>query len=104
MTERSIACDAGPDVGEVWAVLANSDRRAIVQALAVDRLRGGVGLSVNQLATDVGLTRFATSRHLKLMRAAGVVDSSKAGATLLHRLDPARILLAEDWLINVLGC
>lgn len=66
MTANSNTDEAAPDNDEVWAVLANGDRRAIVQALAVDPIRGGVGLSINQLADDVGLTRSATCRHLAI--------------------------------------
>lgn len=39
MTANSTTDQAEPDDGEVWAVLANGDRRAIVQALAIDRTR-----------------------------------------------------------------
>jgi ArsR family transcriptional regulator, arsenate/arsenite/antimonite-responsive transcriptional repressor len=47
--------------------------------------------SVTQLAERVGLDISTTSRHLSQLRAAGVVEASRQGTTLMYRLSDERV-------------
>lgn len=62
-------------------VLADPSRRAIL-----DRLRDGP-LPVAELAAGLPVTRPAVSKHLRLMREAGVVRVTPQGTRNLYELD-----------------
>ena len=62
-------------------VLADPTRRAIV-----DRLRAGP-LPVGRLAAGLPVSRPAVSKHLRLMKEAGVVRMTEAGTRNLYGLD-----------------
>lgn len=47
--------------------------------------------SVTQLAECVGLDVSTASRHLSQLRAAGVVEATRQGATLVYRLSDERV-------------
>jgi DNA-binding transcriptional ArsR family regulator len=62
-------------------ILADPTRRAIV-----DRLRSG-RRPVGQLAAGLAVSRPAVSKHLRLMREAGVVRMTENGTRNLYELD-----------------
>jgi DNA-binding transcriptional ArsR family regulator len=66
-------------------LLADPTRRRIVGLLAVRALRPST------IATEIGLSRPATSRQLKLLQEAGLVVAAQSMAdrrAILYRLDP----------------
>lgn len=77
-------------------VLADPTRRTLV-----DRLRAGP-LPVGQLAAGLPVSRPAVSKHLRLMRDAGVVRMTEEGTRNLyeldlHTLDEVRRYLDSFW-------
>ena len=62
--------------------------------------------SVNDIAAPLNISRPAVSQHLKVLRAAGVVDERKVGRRRLHRLNPMGLAQAraqiELFLVNEL--
>ncbi|WP_040167055.1 ArsR/SmtB family transcription factor [Microbacterium gorillae] len=88
-------------IAGVFAALANADRVAIVRHLRAAQQTHPEGLSITALADAVGLTRFATSRHLKILGAASLVAVTAAERALLHRLDPSGFLGIEDWIFDI---
>ena len=76
--------------------LADPHRRAILELL------NGGERSVREIADEMPITRPAVSRHLRLLKAAGLVTSSPEGTRRLYRLhdeglDAVRAYLQEVW-------
>ncbi len=82
--------------------LANSDRRAIVELLALHDDRAGVSkLSISGVADLLDLTRFSASRHLMILRQAGLVELAKSGTSTLFSLRSETLHALEDWIIGL---
>ena len=79
-----------------FEALADSHRRAILELLH-DGPR-----SVREIADDMPITRPAVSRHLRLLKEAGLVTSSAVGTRRLYQLhdqglDRVRAYLEQVW-------
>lgn len=79
-----------------FEALADPHRRAILTLL-----HGGAR-SVREIADELPITRPAVSRHLRLLREAGLVTCSPEGTRRLyqlhdHGLDAVRAYLQEVW-------
>ena len=84
---------ASPD--EVFKALGNPGRLTLVRTLA------GGERCVCDLVHAVGLGWSTTSRHLDVLRAAGVVASEKRGQKVFYRLETPCILRALDCSLDV---
>ncbi len=76
--------------------LADPQRRAILELLHAGER------SVREIADEMPITRPAVSRHLRLLKEAGLVTSSAEGTRRLYRLhdegvDAVRAYLTEIW-------
>lgn len=81
-----------------FAALADPTRRAVVRALVREPLRAG------ELAGRVGASAPALSRHLRLLKQAGVVtdEGLEADARVrIYRLAPAALEPLRGWLAEV---
>ncbi|MFF7356829.1 MULTISPECIES: ArsR/SmtB family transcription factor [Streptomyces] len=76
----------------LWSALADPHRRAIV-ALLRDRPR-----SVGEIVEACGLSQPSTSKHLKVLREAGLVRVSQDAQRRVYALDPAPIAALDAWL------
>jgi DNA-binding transcriptional ArsR family regulator len=74
-----------------FTVLADDTRRGIVEALAED------DRSVSELVERFPISQPAVSRHLRLLREAGVVTAQAAGKQRIYRLNPAALRDVSDW-------
>ena len=79
-----------------FEALADPHRRAILELL-----HGGAR-SVREIADDMPITRPAVSRHLRLLKEAGLVTSTAEGTRRLYQLhdqglDAVRAYLEEVW-------
>ena len=77
---------------EVLDVVAEPNRRQIL-----DLLREGER-SVGQLIEVVGLPQPAVSKHLRVLRDAGLVEVRADGQRRLYRLQAAPLAELDDWL------
>jgi DNA-binding transcriptional ArsR family regulator len=78
-------------------VLADGTRRRIVELLADgDRTAG-------ELADEFTVSRPAVSRHLRVLREAGLVRSRERGTQRLYSLDPAPLEELDAWLSRYRG-
>ena len=75
-----------------FAALADPTRRAVFERLA----RGPA--SVGEVAEGLPVSRPAVSQHLKVLKAAGLVDDQAEGTRRVYRLDPRGIGALRDWL------
>jgi DNA-binding transcriptional ArsR family regulator len=83
--------------GDPFDALGDPNRRAIVELLAAgDR-------SVSELAGELPISRPAVSRHLRLLKEAGLVADRAEGTRRLYRLDDEGIAAVRDYLEQVWG-
>ena len=83
---------AGMAVVDPFEVLAQPVRRSLL-----DRLRAGEHL-VGDLASSLGLPQPVTSKHLKVLRDAGLVDVRVDGPRRWYSLRPEPLVVVADWL------
>jgi DNA-binding transcriptional ArsR family regulator len=87
-----------PDIAAVFTALADPARRQVVQLL------GGSSRRAGDLASAVGMSAPAMSRHLKVLLEAGIIaDERKAQDARLRyfRLRPQSIAAAQAWLDQI---
>jgi DNA-binding transcriptional ArsR family regulator len=83
--------------GDPFDALGDPNRRAIVELLAAgDR-------SVSELAGELPISRPAVSRHLRLLKQAGLVADRAEGTRRLYRLDDEGIAAVREYLEHVWG-
>ena len=76
----------------VWTALADPHRRAIV-ALLLERPR-----PVGDIVAACGLSQPSTSKHLRVLREAGLVRVEQEAQRRVYRLDPAPVAELDAWL------
>ncbi len=88
---------AGAPVGDPFEALGDPNRRAIVEIL------GSGGRSVGELADALPISRPAVSRHLRLLKEAGLVVEEPRGTRRLYRLHGQGVEAVESYLQQVWG-
>lgn len=76
----------------VWAALVDGHRRAVL-----DVLRHGAS-SVGELVAEIGLSQPATSKHLRVLREAGLVTVRKRAQQRIYAVEPGPIADIDEWL------
>lgn len=76
----------------MWAALGDRHRRTLL-----DSLRRG-DRSVNDLVERVGLSQPATSKHLRVLREAGLVTVRKQAQQRIYTLAPRPMAELDAWL------
>jgi DNA-binding transcriptional ArsR family regulator len=98
-TARAVA--AALDVaGDPFEALGDPNRRAIVELLAAG---GDPGRSVGELAEALPISRPAVSRHLRLLKEAGLVVEEPRGTRRIYRLHDAGPEAVQAYLERVWG-
>jgi DNA-binding transcriptional ArsR family regulator len=83
--------------GDPFEALGDPNRRAIVELLRTgDR-------SVRELADELPISRPAVSRHLRLLKQAGLVTDRAEGTRRLYRLHDEGIDAVREYLERVWG-
>ena len=77
---------------QAMAALADPTRRELVALLA------GKELAAGELAGRFPVSRPAISRHLRVLREAGLVTARTEGRRRLYALDPRPLREIDDWL------
>jgi DNA-binding transcriptional ArsR family regulator len=80
---------------DVLAALADDTRRQMVERLA------HADLSAGELGEGFGISQPAASRHLKVLRDAGVVAVEARGQQRIYRLAPDVLGEVEQWLADL---
>ena len=82
------------DSDKVFKALADSSRRRLL-----DRLYAENGQTLGQLCEQMGMTRQAVTKHLKLLEEAALVVTIRRGREKLHYLNPVPIHeISERWI------
>lgn len=75
-----------------WQALADPNRRAVL-ALLLERPR-----RVGEIVEQLGLSQPGTSKHLKVLREAGLVQVRQDANRRVYALDPGPIRELDVWL------
>lgn len=75
-----------------FAIIAEPSRRAILSLLA------GAEQSVAEIEGELGMTQPAVSKHLRVLRDAGLVEFTVDAQRRLYRLNPEPLLEVDAWL------
>ena len=79
------------DDDRVFKALADSTRRHLL-----DRLFVRDGRTLSELESELEMTRFGVSKHLKVLEDAGLVVTRRRWREKLHFLNPVPIRLIHD--------
>jgi DNA-binding transcriptional ArsR family regulator len=74
------------------AAIADPIRRRVLELVRDRELPAG------ELAAELDVSRPAVSRHLRVLREAGLVRERRDGKLRLYRADPAPLAELRDWL------
>ena len=83
--------------GDPFDALGDPNRRAILQVL------GGGGRSVQAIADELPISRPAVSRHLRLLKDAGLVVEEPQGTRRIYRLHDEGLAAVRAYLEGVWG-
>jgi DNA-binding transcriptional ArsR family regulator len=78
---------------DVFVAIADTTRREIIGLLAKQKV------PVQLLAEHFPISRPAISRHLKILRQAGLVSEQKKGRQRLYQLHPERLSEVRGWIM-----
>jgi len=81
-------------VDDVFKALSDPTRRGVLEHL------GRQPASVSELAAPFDMALPSFVQHLKLLEKSGLVHSEKKGRVRTYRLAPARLRVAEHWLVQ----
>ena len=80
------------DLDVVFAAVADSTRRGILERL------GQRDASITELAESFGMTLTGMKKHVRVLEAAGLVQSEKVGRVRTCRLGPRRLADEAAWI------
>ena len=83
--------------GDPFDALGDTNRRAIVELL------GSGGRTVREIADSLPISRPAVSRHLRLLKDAGLVTSEPRGTRRIYQLDGAGVAAVLAYFAEVWG-
>jgi DNA-binding transcriptional ArsR family regulator len=92
-----VALPARGEAGDPFNALGDPHRRAIVELL------GARERSVQDLAALLPISRPAVSRHLRLLKDAGLVEETPEGTRRIYRLRDSGVQAVQAYLLEVWG-
>jgi ArsR family transcriptional regulator len=93
-------------MADIFGVVADSTRRDILRILLERYNQSNAArgeLSVSDIVSALGLSQPTVSKHLKVLREAGLVGVREEGQHRYYHLDYAPLEEIEDWLIPFLS-
>ena len=76
-----------------FAIIAEPNRRAILSLLAASEQ------SVGEIEHQLGMAQTSVSKHLRVLREAGFVESRVDAQRRVYRIRPEPLLEVEEWLV-----
>jgi ArsR family transcriptional regulator len=96
MISQALAQEVSQLEADLCFALADPTRILILYALD-EQAR-----NVTELTTELGITQPTTSRHLKILRDRGLVNTNRLGTTITYQISDRRLIQALDLLRSVL--
>ena len=84
--------DASPASADLFRVLADPTRRAVLERLA------GGEMTVSDIKAGFSVSQPAISQHLAALRGAGLVSERRAGKFAYYRAEPEALDPLIDWI------
>lgn len=84
--------NASAPTRDVYYAVADPTRRELIRLLA-----DADELPLNQLTAHFSMGRTAVSKHLTILKEAGLVTDRKVGRETRNRLNAARLREIQDW-------
>ena len=87
-------------MADIFAVVADAHRRDLLAVLHRRAEPGGSAsgeISVSELVAELALSQPTVSKHLKVLRDAGLVSVREKGQHRYYRLEAAPLSTIEDW-------
>lgn len=90
-------------MADIFDVIADGTRRDILRLL-LDRADAPSydGTSVSHIVSDLGVSQPTVSKHLKVLREAGLVIVREEGQHRYYSLDPSPLGDIDDWIVPFL--
>jgi DNA-binding transcriptional ArsR family regulator len=85
-----------PITSDVFNAIAEPRRRQIIDMLSRCR-----GLAVGAIVLTLGLPQPAVSKHLAVLREAGIVSAKKQGKSRVYELNPDQLRSVYDWVKTI---
>jgi DNA-binding transcriptional ArsR family regulator len=85
-----------PEVAHLFAALGDETRLRLVSRLCRDG-----PLSITKLASGSQISRQAITKHLRMMQAAGLVQSARSGREIIWSMDQERVEEARIYLDQI---
>lgn len=85
----------GSTNSDVFSAIADSTRRDLLL-----RLADGEERSVTTLLAPYAVSQPAISKHLRVLREAGLVRSRKAGRLMMYRIEASRLQQVHNWITH----
>lgn len=76
---------------DTFAAVADPTRRRIIELIGDGELDAGT------ISTQFSLSQPAISRHLRVLREAGILEAAKDGQRRVYRLRPGALSEVESW-------
>ncbi|WP_448002588.1 ArsR/SmtB family transcription factor [Agromyces bauzanensis] len=89
-------------MADIFDVVADTTRRDILAVLLERETaapQSGGEISVSEIVSTLGLSQPTVSKHLKVLREAGLVGVREEGQHRYYHLDRGPLEVLEDWLI-----
>lgn len=80
---------------DVFGAIADPTRRQLIELLA-----GGGERPLHELTPHFSMGRTAVSKHLAILKEAGLVQSRKVGRETLYSLNAMPLVEVQDWLAH----
>lgn len=95
------SCELLKEMAEVFKALGDVNRMWIISILASNE-RGKI--CVTELATRLGITQPAVSRHLRTLRYAGIVEPKKEGNLVYYTFNRDAMVRYKGNIDYLFGC
>ena len=86
-------------MADIFSVIADSTRRDILRVLLERDQQTEDGTSVSQIVGELSVTQPTVSKHLKVLRDAGLVTVREDGQHRYYRLSAEPLEEVDDWLM-----
>jgi DNA-binding transcriptional ArsR family regulator len=86
-------------MADIFDVIADGTRRDILQLLLDRSVGGEKGTSVSQIVSALGVSQPTVSKHLKVLRDAGLVSVREVGQHRFYSLSTGPLDEVDDWLV-----
>ncbi|MGW9113802.1 ArsR/SmtB family transcription factor [Microbacterium sp. NPDC055683] len=86
-------------MADIFDVIADGTRRDILRLLLRRSSEGYDGTSVSEIVAELGVSQPTVSKHLKVLREAGLVSVREEGQHRYYSLSPEPLEAVDDWLV-----